>query len=390
MEALAFVDKVQAMGEEVLKVELKQPHVVFLSILADGWAAIMPKHIIEARGDMRRSVVGTGPFKLKSHNVGASMEVVRNPDYFVTGKPYLDSIVFYPIRDVGTAKAAFKAKRVNYATNLTMTTTAFLALKTEEPEARVEAHESTQWWSFFMPVDKAPWNDMRVRRAVYLGLDRHAFVKLIEQEAGIIGSFVPSTMGGLTAGKLKDRPGFRQPKDADRAEAKRLLAEAGYAAGFSTKMLHRSGGAYESAAVLLKSELATISINVELSPKTEADLMDFAYRGDYHSFMVRNGWKIPDPDGVLPGNYRSTAMRNYSHLIDKETDRLIDEQSITTDPAKRKEILREIDRRLTENLPAVTTHWSHRMYAWWPGSIHYVFPFTGSSNVRFGGTWLSR
>lgn len=389
-EPLAFVEKVEAVADNVLTVALQQPRAVFMTVLADSWAAIMPKHIIEAKGNMERTLVGTGPFKFKSHYVGGAMELVRNADYFFKGRPYLDGITLYPIRDVATAQAAFRAKRVDFAVNLTMTTSGFLTLKAEEPDARVESFRGTGWWNFVMPVDKAPWDDIRVRRAVYLGLDRDAFVKVIERGAGAIGSFVPPIMGGPTVDELRSKPGYRQPKDADRAEAKKLLAEAGYASGFSTRILHRTGEPYQSAAVLLKSELATLGISAELNPRTEADLFELAYRGDYHSFQVRSSWKVPDPDGLLPLNYRSSAARNYSRLVDRETDGLIDEQSRTMDVVKRKEILREIDRRMTENIPAVTTHWFDYMYAWWRTTVHFVPPLTSTSNVRFAGAWLTK
>ncbi|MBI2906882.1 MAG: ABC transporter substrate-binding protein [Chloroflexi bacterium] len=384
-DPLAFVQKVETRDENTVVVTLTQPRPVFMTILADNWAAIMPKSVIEARGDMKRTVVGTGPFKFKSHDVGASLHLVRNADYFVKGKPYLDGLAFYPIRDVATALAAFRSKRVDITGILVLPTPSGLTLQREEREARVGKYPSLGWWNFVMPVDKAPWNDIRVRRAVYLTLDRDAFVKIIEQGFGSIGSFVPAIMGGATPEELKDKPGFRQPKDADRAEAKRLLQEAGYGNGFPTRMLHRTGEPFQSGAVLLKSELAKIGIMAELDPQNEADYYEVTYRGAYHSFLSRASWKLPDADGLLPVNYRSTSVRNYSRLIDEETDKLIDLQSITTDAAKRKEILREIDRRLTESLPAVTTHWFDYFIAWWPSTIRHVLPLTFTSNVRYAG-----
>ncbi|MBI2910356.1 MAG: ABC transporter substrate-binding protein [Chloroflexi bacterium] len=318
------------------------------------------------------------------------MRLVRNTDYFVKGKPYVDALTYYPVRDVSTALAAFRAKRVDMTGILVFATAGFLTLEKEEAAAYVAKYPELGWWNFVMPIDKAPWNDIRVRRAVYLAVDRPAFVKIIEQGFGSVGSFVPPVMGGFTADELKDKPGFKQPKDADRAEAKRLLQEAGQGNGFSTKMLHRTGEPFQSAAVLLKSELANVGIDVELDPRTEADLYEIAYRGAYHSFMIRTAWKLPDPDGLLPANYRSTSVRNYSHLLDEETDKLIDQQSTTADPAKRKEILREIDRRMTERLPAVTTHWFHYMTAWWPPNVQYTKPLTFTTNVRYAGAWLKR
>lgn len=389
-DPLAFVEKVEAKDENTVVATLKQPRTVFMTILADSWATMMPKHVVEARGDMRRTIVGTGPFKFKSHDVGASFQLVRNTDYFVKGKPFIDGIAFYPIRDVSTALAAFRTQKVDITGILVLTTTGGMVLEKEERNAKVGRYPSLGWWNFAMPVDKVPWNDIRVRRAVNLGIDRDAFVKVIEQGFGRVGSFVPPIMGGLTPDELNDQPGFRQPKDADRAEAKRLLQEAGYGSGFSTRMLHRSGEPYTSAAVLLKTELAKIGITAELDPRTEADLFDLTFKGAYHSIMSRRSWKLPDPDGLLPVNYRSNGARNYGHLVDAETDKLIDQQSEITDPAKRKEILRQIDRRLIETVPTVTTHWFDYFMAWWPTNIQFVLPLTFTSNVRYSGVRLLR
>ncbi|MDP2952689.1 MAG: ABC transporter substrate-binding protein, partial [Chloroflexota bacterium] len=98
-DTLQSVEKLEAPDDYTVRFILKFPHAGFLQMVGNPYNSIFPKHVLEAKGDMKKDIVGTGPFKLKDFNRGVSFELVKNPDYFVPGRPYLDGITFYIIKD---------------------------------------------------------------------------------------------------------------------------------------------------------------------------------------------------------------------------------------------------------------------------------------------------
>jgi peptide/nickel transport system substrate-binding protein len=171
-EAFAAVEEIQTPDEATVIIRLSRPNPSLLDNLAQGWMAIYPKHVLEKEGDMKKAVVGTGPFKLKRYTRGVSIELEKNPDYFVKGRPYLDGITLYIIPDFGTAYAAFRTKRLLY-----------MSFQLESTAHQAQAELAKQIVIQKVPglsmrpvlnfnTTRKPWDDVRVREAVSLVLDR--------------------------------------------------------------------------------------------------------------------------------------------------------------------------------------------------------------------------
>lgn len=212
---------VETPDEQSVKLVLAYPSVGLISHLALAPAAIMPKHIIDKKGDMKDDVVGTGAFKFKRFDRGSSMELERNPAYFIAERPYLDGIRIFYIRDQATAIAALRTGRVDFLIN--PSDASVMTIKETFKEATPGQMRKSQWRAIYLPVDKAPFNDIRVRRAIQLAVDRQAAIKVIMGGMAESGSIIPEAMGGIPDEEMVKRPGYRQPKEADIAEAKKLL-----------------------------------------------------------------------------------------------------------------------------------------------------------------------
>lgn len=228
---------------------LEYPSASFIHNLGDGRNAVGPKHIYEAKGNSKKDVVGTGPYKFKAFSPGVSWSVVKNPDYFIKGRPYLDGINWYIISDAATRFAALRTHRVQAtpfsSQGLTPSQTQIIQ-KEFADRITVDTYPSLVAQAFWMPVGKAPWNDIRVRRAVELAIDRPNIIKVAAEGVGEIGGYIsPTGIWSLPKDEILSRPGYRQPKDADIAEAKRLMAEAGYAQGIRTTTISRNAPQYE-------------------------------------------------------------------------------------------------------------------------------------------------
>ncbi|MFH1484605.1 MAG: ABC transporter substrate-binding protein, partial [Chloroflexota bacterium] len=387
---LALATKIEAPDDSTLKITLDHGTSGFISAMSLLWAAMGPKHVIEAKGDLKRDVVGTGAFKFKSFSAGVSFELVKNEDYFIKGRPYLDGIVVYPIRDGASRFAALRTKQVDLLGPLSLSHAQAKALKEGSPEARVQRVTYGYWFLFYMPVDKEPWSDVRVRRAVALAIDHQNALKVVDEDIGDVWTPIPPALGGIPPDELLKTPGYRQPKDQDIAEAKKLLAEAGYPNGFETKMLYRMGQIYETLAIFMKDQLTKIGVKAEIYTMEDAAYYDLYYSKKWHSLATRSPLEFGDPDALLPQYYRTGGDRNFSNVSDEQLDKLIDEQSRTADPAKRKQLVYQADKRILEMAYNVVTHWSSFDIGYWPYVKNFTAPLSLYNDFRHIETWLAK
>ncbi|MFH1486501.1 MAG: ABC transporter substrate-binding protein, partial [Chloroflexota bacterium] len=327
------VKKIEAPDEQTIKLTLGYPSNGLISHLALAWAAIFPKHVLEKKPDMKRDIVGTGAFKLKKYESGSHIELERNKDYFVPDRPYLDGIRTYFIADEATAIAALKTGRVDFM--IFLSDSGAMRVKDTYKQGTAGQFRMGQWRCMYLPVDRAPWTDIRVRKAVHLVIDRQAANKVIVNDIGEIGSVIPEVLGGIPQEEVLKRPGYRQPKDQDIAEAKRLLAEAGYPNGLTTSAVYRKGTEYESQAVFTKEQVAKIGIELVLHTMDDAAFYDVRAKKTYDSLTIRRSLPVNDPDALLFREYKTGAADNFPQVSDKELDRLIELQTREQDPVKR-------------------------------------------------------
>lgn len=142
------IDKIDALDEKTLKITLKYRQAGFLNFLGHGRVLIAPRHVIEAKGDLKRDAIGTGPFKLKEYLSGVSFRMEKNKEYFVKERPYVDTIIFYVMRDTATRFAAFRTGRLQIyghtPTNGELRQTHVDILKKELPQVVVRRYQMAQ------------------------------------------------------------------------------------------------------------------------------------------------------------------------------------------------------------------------------------------------------
>ncbi|MBI2909827.1 MAG: ABC transporter substrate-binding protein, partial [Chloroflexi bacterium] len=391
-EWLKPIDKVEAPDRDTLKVTLGYLSASFLHNLGDGRMVVVPKHVFEAKGNMRRDVVGTGPYRFKAHAAGVSFSVAKNPDYFVKGRPYLDGITWFFIQDAATRFAALRTGRVH------MTPANAYGLRPSQSEiVRKELSDKIAtyrfpgfvYMAFWMPHNKAPWNDVRVRRAVDLVLDRPKVIDVAVEGVADVGGFLPPGAWSVPQADLMKMPGYRQPKDADIAEAKRLMAEAGYAQGFKSTITSRNRAPTDRSAIAVKDQLAQIGIDFSLKLFEEATTFDVLYKRAFDTAVMTNSGGFDDPDQFL-GLYVAGLPRNFSDFSDEIVAKRYEEQARTMDAAKRKEIVLDIQRRMFELIPASVLFW----YVFELGVWKDVKDFTPGiglyNNMKYQDIWLAK
>lgn len=361
---LAAFEKAEIAGSGVIRLTTKFPSASFLPFIATGWVAIEPRHILETKGDMRRDLVGTGPFKYKDFVPNVSLELQKNSEYHIKGLPYLDGIRFYTLKDGGARLAAFRTGRVLTTfvggTGLTAAE-AEIVRRDMADKAVVYVHDALSVQEVGFNLAKKPWDDIRVRRAINLGFDRQAALKI-----GGPGFLSGMYMGTWAANPkdLENQPGYRQPKDADIAEAKKLLAEVGLAADFKTTVLAFTGQYYEDQAQVVKDQLGRIGIQADLDVVERVVFDERVSRKSFDLLAIAWAHNTDDPDETLFFQYASSGTRNYG-FSDKTVDALIERQARTLDTQERKAILADIERVVQEQVPLVFLYGrSYQQGAW--------------------------
>ncbi|MBI2910071.1 MAG: ABC transporter substrate-binding protein [Chloroflexi bacterium] len=387
-DLLSAISGAEPAGEYAVKVSAKQPSASIAAWLAVGNMAMAPKHIYEAKGDMRKEVVGTGPFKLKGYSSGVSMELVKNEGYFVSGRPYLDGITAYVIRDRGTLLAAFRTGRIKMPVPyIYVTPGEAKIIEKNVPQAIVQPFKSLRFGMFAMKMTDKPWDDVRVRRAVFLATDRQAALKAIGEGEGTLGITNIAGQWALPEEELLKQPGFRQPKDADIAEAKRLLAEAGFAAGLETRILTRPGyGAALAVAEFMTAQLAKIGIRATVDVQESAAYLDRLDRGAYETITTFDGIDITDPDAAA----QYSVKGNRYFITDEKLHELFDKQARTTDPVERKRLVLDLQHRVSEVAPYVLTLWFDNYIPRWPEVRNYKAGVGQHNNSKYQDVWLAK
>ena len=228
------VKEVVATGPLTVEFRLTEPRGFLLRGLAAGFNVIMRKQTLEENHyDLRRVPVypGTGPFRHKSLEAGVVRKLERNPDYWNPALPYLNGVDIYHL-DVGQKTgAACLAHSIDFCFAIDPIS----EKRAQNIKALHTAHIfPTAPHGLWLNLKKKPFDDVRVRRAINLVLDKPALSEAIYEVIPIVaaGWLLPTDpLFQEYWGKVREQPGWRSPTAEDRAEAKRLMQEAGYEQG---------------------------------------------------------------------------------------------------------------------------------------------------------------
>lgn len=353
---IATVQKVEAPDDFTLKVTLSRPTPSFIKGIALGVMAIGPKHIFDKKGNLEDNLIGTGPFTIASYNRGESLNLVRNRDYFKKGLPYLDGAQWLIIPDFSTRVAAFKAGRVDvFGANVTLLPSQAEAIRRDVPDAQVLPKESLEASFLVFNVNRKPWDDTRVRKAAFLAISRQDSIKTLDEGAGRVGLETFLAEFAFPEEELLKVPGIRLDKQRDRQDARKLLEEAGFPKGFKSTITVIGGHRFlEPLAIFLKDQMTTVGIELALDPLDVPTFIKRRADRQFDTMALFGTIDFLDPDAALK---TLNPKGQFNTLNDEKLMALFDQQSVITDPVKRREIIFELQRRSLEVVPHVMVNW---------------------------------
>ena len=337
---------IRALDRSRLEIRLVRPYGSLLSALALDQTAVVPREVLAAGSDaLERSPIGTGPFRFVRSD-GRQVVLAANREYFM-GRPDIDTLIFYsPPGDVIAQGADALLGRH--------------ATLSQLPSSRIEEFRARpgiavlKWndlsLSFLgMNVSKPPLDDPRVRRAIALAMDRRAMLAARPEGKSLATGILPPGLPGYT-------PSQKVPV-RDVAEAKRLLAKAGYGPErpVPTLTLWRSISSPTSRAAdtVLVHSLAEAGIPVALRYASWAMLDSVITNRKAALFALAWVADIPDPDTFLRALFHSSSSTNYFSFTSQRVDSLLDRARGHADPDERMAAYRHAEEAVLREAPFV-------------------------------------
>ncbi|MBI2910074.1 MAG: hypothetical protein HYX92_20730 [Chloroflexi bacterium] len=390
-QQVANVANIDIPDDSTVRITLGYPQASFLPFIGGFYFAVLPKRVVlEKRGDMTKTVVGTGAFKFKDYAVGVSWELVKNPDYFVKGRPYLDAVKGYIIKDSFTRFAALRTRNTLWWAPFPYMTVSQAKVVEEQLSDKIALKWGFHpaWYGAIFNLTKPPWSDVRLRQAVNMAFDRKRMLAVGLEGAGVVGmSAQPPGEWALSEDEMLKAPGYAKP---DIEGAKKLLAEAGYPNGLKTEALTRSAPAQEVLAVLFKDAVAPIGMTVDIDSEETAIYMEKRFRKAFAVVAASAGAGGTDPDFILGDFYVTGAGKNFSGYSNPVYDELFTKQARTLDVLERRNIVWEMQRILLRDVTIAIAYWSNVPYAWWKEVRGFTPPVSHYFAYGYQEIWLAK
>ena len=392
----AMIDNIEATGPATVVFHLKRPSAAFLPALADPFAFIYRKAVLDRDPHWyEKNILGSGPFKLGTYETGQSIRGVRNPDYHHPGLPHLDGFIGIYADKQATRLDALRADRVA------------AEFRGFPPSARDElkaalgdqlAVQESDWncgTLVFPNHRKKPFDDIRVRRALTLAIDRWHGAPALAKIANVrtVGGIAfPGSPLAATKEELARLAGYSPDIETSRAEARRLLKEAG-AEGLSFELLNRNiDQPYKYTGSWLVDEWSKVGLKVTQRVVPTGPWFDNMRAGNFEATVYGNGQNIVNPlidvQRYLPF---TVEAQNFGFYEDPGEIELYEKMLSEIDPAAQRVLMRRFEKDvLDDKAHAIFLLWWYRIVlqrsyvkGWKINPSHYV-------NQDLATVWLDK
>jgi peptide/nickel transport system substrate-binding protein len=393
----AVVDAVEAPDAATVVFKLKYASGSFLASLLSPYNFIYKADLLAKDVHWyEKNIMGTGPFTFVEHVKGSHVVGKKNPNYWDKGKPYLDGFRAIFMRDSAAQVASVRGERAHIQFR------GFTPKDRDNLKAalgdKITVQESP--WDCILMVainhKKKPFDDPRVRRALSLALDRYEGSKALSQIAivkEVAGVQVPGTPFATPPDELAKLAGYWRDIEKSRAEAKRLLKEAGVPEGFAFTFTNRGiPMPYEPLGVWMIDQWRKVGLNVTQRVIEPAAYYAALRKGEHEAGMDFQCGYIVEPDlDMYKFLSSSRNPANYGYYEDPVLDALYDKQSRETNVEERKKIIKEFEKRVLDEQAhyLMTLQWhrtiphSSKLHGWTVTPSHYL-------NNTLDTVWLSQ
>ncbi len=368
--AFTIVKELKKVDDSTVAFVLNDVYAPFETMIAQPIFWIIPKEVVERDGNLRTTIVGSGPFIFDRFEKGVQVVVKRNPDYYFSPMPYIDEADLLILPETATALAGLRSKQIDI---LTVFPADRNPLAKSNPEIKIIDFSQNAMSIMYWKVNQKPFDDVRVRQAVSLALDREESAQSLAEGHAVWNTAIA---GGLSSWWLDPRsPNFGPNAKyfkRDVAAAKKLLADAGYPNGLKAPMitnLTAYGNTFNQGVDLVIRQLKDVGIEVELKPQDYAAYVSTTYAGKFDGGTMVWGLYTPsmDPNDYLTNMYDPKSPRNLVGVNDPKLNDMIAQQRKMLDRTERKKLIDDIQRYLAEQMyyvPGTTGDLSVAIQPW--------------------------
>ena len=370
---VSMIDKVEKINDYTVKFITKKAFPVFLRKLT--YVDILDKETVKGKSDewIGQHPIGTGPYEFVFWRKGDQIKFKANPNYWA-GKAKFDNLIFRVLSNNATRTAAILSGEVDLINRVPVVDVKRIKNNSKlntfvKPGLRLIYLQMDQFRKkspyIKSPTGINPFLDVRVRRALYYGINEDAIVKYIMKSFAVPASqFSPSVVVGYD-------PSIKRVK-YDPAKAKKLLAQAGYPNGFSV-VLDAPNNRYINDAQIAQavaSSMAKIGIKVKVNATPKSTFFPKTAKQDTSFFLI--GWASSDGDGssILDGvihskdDVRGYGRYNNGKYSNPKVDKLIEESDANMNPTSRVKEMREAQQiALVQDQNIIPLHFQVDIYA---------------------------
>ena len=381
--------KIPTYFDHLSKVEARDKHTVlfrFKEFNAEwdyrfGWgyySGIMPKEVATAGAANWKNVNGTGPFTLTQFVQGNASTYTKNPQYWDSERignkdyklPFVDKVVLRTIKDEATRNTMLRTGKIDIMEGLRWT--AVDELKRSAPQLQWSRWLSYTGQYLALRVDTKPFNDIRVRRALNMAVNKQEIVK----------QYYGGNAELFAYPQHPDYGGYYEPLSAmpdnvkelftyNPDKARKLLAEAGYPKGFTFKVqVCACSPDHMELLPLIAAYLEQVGVRIQIQPmEYGAFLSAMTTKTNAPGYMMNNGHT--NPTTTIRKSFVSGQVWNASQWNDPKFDKRVEEAFELRDVGKRQEALRALTREIVAQAPYIWLPTQYVYTAWWPWVKNY-------------------
>jgi peptide/nickel transport system substrate-binding protein len=374
---------------EITKVEARDRYTVVYHMkdlisdypfwLAYGYnSSIMPKEVAAAGAADWKNVTGTGPFMVTDYVAGNSHTYSKRPDYWDKEKigeaefklPFVDKVVYRIIRDESTRLTAFRTGKLDIMEVVSWEN--MDSLKKSSPQIKAK-----QWTSFYGTMmvlrnDQKPFDDIRVRRALNMAINKEEIVKAFYNgNAELLAYPMHPAYEGYYEPLSAMPASVKELFTYNPAKAKQLLAEAGYPNGFTFKVnVAAANSSHADLLPLVSGYLEQVGVKLEIQPlEYAAFLSAMSTKTHAPGYFMNIGHS--NPQLAIFKNFVGGQLWNPSMYNDPEFDKKVRAMQQEPDEDKRKAAIRELTREILDKAPHIWMPTAKAYTAWWPWVKNY-------------------
>ncbi len=372
------VDRVEANGKHGVTMFLKQYNAEWDYRFGWGYySAIVPREVAAAGAGNWKNVNGTGPFSVQEYVQGNSLVFAKNPGYWDKEKiggtehklPFVDKITYRFIKDEATFVTALRTAKLDILESVRWSHVD--ELKKTAPKIQWHKYLANGGQFIALRMDTKPFDDIRVRRALNLAVDKNAIIKsYYGGNAEMLAYPMHPTYTGYYE-PLKDMPdSVKELYSYDPAKAKKLLAEAGLDKGFTFKVQTSSSSVEGDLLQMVAAYLAKVGVKMEIQTLEYgayfSAMMTKTNAPGYFMFLGNT-----NPTTALRKSYVKGNVWNPSQFSDPEIDKKMAETYAEPDERVRQVKVRLMTRQVLEKAPFIALPTAYTYTGWWPWVQNY-------------------